>query len=113
MRIIPFFMLGVMAVSGMAQAQDYPDKSRAIRLVVPVSVGSSVDLLARAIGRGMADVAGLNVVVENKPGADGIIGVRAAKQAEPDGYTMLMTTNSTQVVNPHLYRKLPYDPVAD
>ena len=53
------------------------------------------------------------MVVENRPGADGVIGVSAAKTAAPDGYTILFTSLSTQVVNPHIFKKLAYDPIND
>src|SRR5258706_13668303 len=113
MRVLVPIFLAALITSGLAVAQPYPDKSQPIKMIVPFGPGSSADQLARAVARGIGEVAGVNVIVDNRPGADGFIGVEAAKQARPDGYTLLVTTNSTQVVNPHLYNKLPYDPIAD
>ncbi|HSV79397.1 MAG TPA: tripartite tricarboxylate transporter substrate binding protein [Ramlibacter sp.] len=113
MRTLRFLALGLAMAVGAASAQTYPDKTRPIKLVVPSGAGTSADLLARALARGMADVAGLNVVVDNKAGADGVIGAQAVKNAPPDGYTLLLTSSSTQAINPHLFNHLPYDPVTD
>lgn len=100
--------------SGVAAAQStYPDKSRPIRVFCPFGAGTSTDLLARAVARGMADNNGVNVIVDNRVGADGVIGMQAAKTAPGDGYNMVFTSLSTQVVNPHTFRQLPYDPTAD
>jgi tripartite-type tricarboxylate transporter receptor subunit TctC len=103
--------LGMLSTSAMAQA--YPDKSRALRVLVPFGAASSTDILARALAKGISDVAGLNVIVDNKAGAEGQIGMAAGKAAPPDGYTLVMTTSSTQVLNPHMIPNLAYDPVAD
>jgi tripartite-type tricarboxylate transporter receptor subunit TctC len=107
--LLPCMAIGL----GSALAQTYPDKATPIKMVVPFPAGSSADALARAVARGISEVASANVIVENKPGADGLIGMAAVKAARPDGYTLLMTTSSTQAVNPHLYAKLPYDPALD
>ena len=101
------------ALSCSALAQGYPDKSKVFRIVVPFGAGSGTDLLARALARGMGEVAGLNAIVENKPGAESVIGMMAAKTAPADGYTILMANISTQVLNPLVLPQLPYDPVAD
>ncbi|MGE4238890.1 Bug family tripartite tricarboxylate transporter substrate binding protein [Ramlibacter sp.] len=111
-------MFGLMALSlavgaGSAAAQSYPDKSKPIRIVVPFNAGTSTDSIGRALARGMSDVAGVNVVVENIPGAEAVLGARAVKQAAPDGYTLLLTTLSTHAVNPHMIPNLPYDAVKD
>ena len=95
----------------LAAAQAFPDKP--IRLVLPLSAGSSTDNLARILAQAMSSEAKQPVIVDNKPGANGFIGVQAVQTAAPDGYTVLITTSSTQVVNRFLYRKLPYDPVKD
>lgn len=104
--------LALMA-AGLACAQTYPDPSKPIRVVVPFAVGTSTDTLARALARGMFDVAGVNVVTDAKPGGESIIGAQAAKTAAPDGYTFFLTSLSTQVLNPHMLASLPYDPLAD
>lgn len=106
------FGLALLTTS-VVSAQSYPDKTRPIRLIVPYAVGTSTDLLGRAIARGIADTSGLNVVVDNRPGGEGIIGGRAVQTATPDGYTFLLTTISTQAINPHMMKSLPYDPIED
>jgi tripartite-type tricarboxylate transporter receptor subunit TctC len=98
---------------GAAWAQAYPDRSRSLRILVPFGAGSSTDVLARALARGMTEVAGMTAIVENKAGAEGQIGMSAGKAALPDGYTLVMTTSSTQVLNPHMLSNMPYDPVTD
>jgi len=99
--------------AGSASGHDFPDKGRPFKILVPSGVGSTGDLLARVYARGITEVSGLTVVVENKPGAEGIIGVQVAKSAPPDGYTIMLTSNSTQVLNVIMMRDIPYDPVAD
>lgn len=94
-----------------AQAQAYP--SHAITFVVPFGPGSATDQLARAIGQGVTDQTGQPVVIENKPGASAMIGASDVARAQPDGYRVLITTNTSQSANPHLYKKLSYDPVKD
>ena len=92
-------------------AQTFPD--RTIRLLIPYGAASSTDVLARILAENITAETKQPVIIENKPGAEGFIGVQAAATAAPDGYTVLVTTSSTQVVNLHLYKKLPYDPVKD
>ncbi|MBA2965017.1 MULTISPECIES: Bug family tripartite tricarboxylate transporter substrate binding protein [Ramlibacter] len=95
----------------LASAQVFPD--RPITFVVPFAAGAATDQVARAVAGAVATATRQSVVVENKPGANGFIGVQFVAKATADGHTVLVTTNSTQVVNLHLFRKLPYDPVAD
>lgn len=95
----------------LASAQDYPSKP--VTFVVPFAAGSATDQIARALGQGMTESTGQTVVIENKPGASAIIGAQTAARAAPDGYTVLITTNTTHAANEHLYKKLPYDPVKD
>lgn len=90
---------------------EYPDKS--IRFVVPFAAGSATDQLARAIGQAMTTDSKVTVVVDNKPGAQGFIAASDVAKAAPDGYTVLITTNTTHAANEHLYKKLPYEPVKD
>lgn len=95
-----------------AQAQDtFP--TRPITFVVPFGAGSATDQLARAIGQGVTEQSGQTVVIENKPGASAMIGASDVARAAPDGYRVLITTNTSQAANPHLYKKLSYDPVKD
>jgi tripartite-type tricarboxylate transporter receptor subunit TctC len=100
-------VLGAASVS----AQTYPAKS--ISFVVPFAAGSATDQIARALGQAVAEQSKQSVVVENKPGASGFIAAQAVATAAADGYTVLITTNTTHAANEHLYKKLPYDPVAD
>ena len=93
------------------QAQDYPN--RAIRMIVPFAPGGATDIPARLLAPKLSEVLGQQVVVENRPGAGGIIGIEAASKSAADGYTLLMATNGEFVMNTAIYTKLPYDPVRD
>lgn len=99
------------SLSAAAHADTWPDKP--ITIIVPSSAGGAADLSARTLARFLSQKSGANVVVEDKPGAGGIIGTTAVKQAAPDGYTFLLSTNSTQSANQFLYKKLPYDAAHD
>jgi tripartite-type tricarboxylate transporter receptor subunit TctC len=92
-------------------AAEYPAKS--VTFLVPFAAGSATDQLARALGQSLTAQAKQPVVVDNKPGASGFIAAQAAARAPADGYTVLITTNTTHAANEHLYKKLPYDPVKD
>ncbi|APV48940.1 ABC transporter substrate-binding protein [Betaproteobacteria bacterium GR16-43] len=108
--IIRALMLAAL-VAAPALAQDYPAKT--LTFVVPFAAGSATDQIARAIGQSVAEQGKQSVVVENKPGASGFIAAQAVAGAAGDGYTVLITTNTTHAANEHLYKKLPYDPVKD
>lgn len=101
----------LLAGASVAQAQDYP--TRPVTIVVPFPAGSATDAVARKVGDGLQRRLGQGFVVENKAGADGIIASRQVATAAPDGYTLLITTNTTHSANPSIYRQLPYDPKAD
>jgi tripartite-type tricarboxylate transporter receptor subunit TctC len=101
----------LLAAAGVAAAQSYPSKP--IRLIVPFAPGGNVDITARAVAPALGEVLGQPIVVENRPGAGGTIGADAAAKSAPDGYTLLMGSNSTVSVAPALYPKNPYDPVRD
>jgi tripartite-type tricarboxylate transporter receptor subunit TctC len=106
------FAAGLIAVSqAPAQAPAYPAKP--IRLIVPFSPGGASDLTARTLGQKMGDSIGQPIVVENKPGANGVLGIDAVAKSPPDGYTILLTDRGSLAVNPSLYAKLPYDPLKD
>lgn len=92
-------------------AQDYP--TRAIRIVVPAPAGGPTDVLARLIGQKLSDAWSQPIVVENRAGANQIIGTEAVARAAPDGYTLLMAVDSTLTMHPHAYKKLPYDAQKD
>ena len=94
-----------------APAQDFPAKT--ITFVVPFAAGSATDQIARAIGQSVATDSKQTVVVENKPGASGFLAASQVAKASADGYTVLITTNTTHAANEHLYKTLPYDPVKD
>lgn len=94
-----------------AVAQDYP--SRPIRIVVPWVVGGSTDVLTRLLGDTLSKQMNQTVIVENRPGATGTIGTTSVVRAKPDGYTILMGTNSTFGIAPYLYKDLPFDPAKD
>jgi tripartite-type tricarboxylate transporter receptor subunit TctC len=96
---------------GNATAQTYPSKP--IRIVVPFPAGGPTDVLSRIIGQKMAENWGQQVLVDNRAGANTIIGAEAVAKAAPDGYTLLMAIDSTLVMNQSLYSKLPYDPIKD
>jgi tripartite-type tricarboxylate transporter receptor subunit TctC len=95
----------------LAPAQSYP--SRSITLIVPFAAGGPADFLGRLIGQKMGEDLGQQIVVDNRPGANTIIGAQAVAKANPDGYTLLMAIDGTLVMNPFLYSKLAYDPFKD
>jgi len=84
-----------------------------VHLIVPFSAGSAVDTLARIPGQKLAELWGQALVVDNRTGANTIIGTEAAAKAAPDGYTLLLTNDAALATNPALYPKLPYDPLRD
>jgi tripartite-type tricarboxylate transporter receptor subunit TctC len=94
-----------------AAPDKYPVKP--IRLVVPFTPGGSTDILARFIGKELAETFGQQVIIDNRPGAGGTIGMELAARAAPDGYTLTMGHIGTLAINPSLYPKLPYDPLKD
>jgi tripartite-type tricarboxylate transporter receptor subunit TctC len=108
------FAIGAMATPRLglkrARAASYPE--RPIRIIVPFAPAGPTDIMARILSTHLGDALGGTVIVENKAGAGGNIGIGAAAHAEPDGYTLLITS-SAYVVNPGLYAKIPYDPYKD
>jgi tripartite-type tricarboxylate transporter receptor subunit TctC len=101
-----------LAAGGTAQAQDdYPN--RPIRIIVPQAAGSGVDLQARVLAQKMGEFWGHQGVVENRPGANAIIGMEAAAKAAPDGYTLVYAPVSSVTTNAYIYKKLPYEPLRD
>src|SRR6266478_5850405 len=109
-RAISALFLTIVAAP-LARAADYP--TRPIKLVVPYAAGGPTDVLGRLVGDYLSRDLKQPVVVENKAGAQGAIGAEAAARAEPDGYTLFFTAASIFVLNPQLYKKLPYDPDKD
>jgi tripartite-type tricarboxylate transporter receptor subunit TctC len=101
----------VAAVPAHAQIPSYPD--RPIRLVVPFPPGGGADTTARMLAQKMSERLGQPMTVDNKPGANGLVGTDTVAKAAPDGYTILMTDRGSLGINPSLYAKLPYDPRKD
>src|SRR6266480_2739597 len=110
-RIVIVGVAAIAAVVTSAGAADYP--TRPIKLVVPYSAGGPTDVLGRLVGEYLGRDLKQPVIVENKAGAQGAIGAEAVARSEPDGYTLFVTAASIFVLNPMLYKKLPYDPVKD
>lgn len=109
---LPFAALAFCGLmSQPALADGYPTKP--ITIVIGSSAGSTTDGLARAIGQEITAETKVPVVVDNKAGASGGLAAQAVARAPADGYTLFITTNTTQAANPHLFRKLAYDPVKD
>ena len=94
-----------------AAAQGYPSKP--IRFISPYAPGGGTDILARLIGQKLSESVGQPVVIDNRPGAGGVIGTDIVAKSPPDGYTIMLASPSPIVVAPHLHRKLPYDPLQD
>lgn len=92
-------------------AKDYPN--RPIRYLMPNAPGSSNDTLARIVAAKLGEVLGQQVVVDNRAGAGGILGMEIGKNANPDGYTLVAASTAAMSIAPHLHKKLPYDPVKD
>ena len=105
--IVVALLAGLAALATPAAAETWP--SRPIRLVVPFAPGGPADFLARLVGQKLGDELGQPVVIDNRPGANTIIGAQIVAKADPDGYTLLMAIDGTLVMNPFLYSKLPYD----
>lgn len=105
-------LMGLMACTAPSAAAD-PWPSRPVMLVVPFPAGSATDSVARKLAEGWSAAFHQPFIVENKPGADGIIAARAVARAEGDGHTIFVTTNTTHSANPNIYTALPYDPEKD
>ena len=103
-------LLGLLALSYGASAQQYPD--RPIHLIVPFGPGGFTDVAARILQKELQPVLGQPIVVENKAGAGSTIGTDYVAKAPPDGYNLVMIS-TTHVISPHLYKDIPYDPVKD
>lgn len=104
------FLVGLCALTGAVSAQTYP--SRNITLIIPFAAGGSNDIVGRTVGRKLAEAFGQPVLVENRPGAGGVIGAAAAAAAPPDGYTLLLVS-STFTINPAVKKSMPFDTVRD
>ena len=103
--------LAAVLAAGGAAAQDYPN--RPIRLVVAFAAGGTTDFVARQLADKAKASLGQNIVVENKPGANGAIGAEYVAKSEPDGYTLFFSTAGALAINPTMRSDLPYDPIKD
>jgi tripartite-type tricarboxylate transporter receptor subunit TctC len=110
-RSLSALVCGLALALPQAHAAEYP--SRPIKLIVPYAAGGPTDVLGRMVADYLGRDLKQTVVVENKAGAQGAIGAEAAARSEPDGYTLFFTAASLFVLNPLLYKKLPYDPDKD
>jgi tripartite-type tricarboxylate transporter receptor subunit TctC len=104
-------LVALAALGTLALAQPYP--SRPIRIIVPFAPGGGSDIMARVIATRLTEPFGQQVLVDNRPGGNTLIGAELAARSAPDGYTLFLSTNGTVAINPSLYKKLPYDAVKD
>src|SRR6185436_15988668 len=107
-QLLPALLL---VVAGSIGAQGFPDKP--IRVLVPFAAGSGTDILARIVTDELRTTLGVNFVIDNRAGASGQIATELVARANPDGYTLLLSTNTPHSANPFLFKKLAYDPVKD
>jgi tripartite-type tricarboxylate transporter receptor subunit TctC len=103
-------MLLILAVSGL-RAADYP--SRPVRFIAPFVPGGPSDILSRLMSAKLTESMGQQFVVDNRGSAGGIVGIELGAKAPPDGYTLILSANSLLTINPHVYKKIPYDPERD
>src|SRR5450631_64183 len=110
-RVLQAAIILLAGTTTLASQTVYP--SRPITMVVAFTAGGSTDLIARVLGQRMGSVLGQTVIIENKGGADGAIGTAAVARAPADGYTIILSTTSTHVINPLLNRNITYNPSTD
>jgi len=110
-RVIVAALLTTGLFSQQAAFAQYPTKP--VHIVVPYPAGGAVDAFARVLTQQLSEIWGQQVVVDNRPGASTMIGAEQVAKSPPDGYTLLLTAELTLVIVPHLYEKIPYDPLRD
>ena len=110
-RVIVTVLLATGLFSQQAALAQYPTKP--VHIVVPYPAGGAVDAFARVLTQQLSEMWGQQVVVDNRPGASTMIGAEQVAKSPPDGYTLLLTAELTLVIVPHLYEKIPYDPLRD
>ena len=103
-------MIGLAGAQGKGVA-DYPN--RPVRIVVPQAAGGGIDIMTRAVAQKLTETWGQQIIVDNRPGANGIIAIEQILKAKPDGYTLLAGFTSVLTINPHVYKSLPYDTFRD
>ena len=113
MAMRPPLFSALLALAWMAGAHAQPYPAKPIRLVLPYVAGGSADITARTLGQKLSESLGVQVLVDNRPGANGMIGTDLVAKSPPDGYTLLLVASGPIVVNPSLYPKVPYDPVKE
>ncbi len=105
--------MAAVALPGLAAAQPGNFPVKPLRLVVPNAPGSSNDVLSRIVANRLSETFGQQILVDNRAGAGGVLGVEIAARAAPDGYTLMAASSATHSIAPFVYKKLPYDPVKD
>jgi len=108
---LKFCGLALVAAAFSAAAQTFPAKP--VRVIVPLATGGGTDLAARVVGATLSERLGQSVIIENRTGAGGVIGVEAASKAPADGYTIVVGSSTTMAANIFLYKNLPFDPMRD
>jgi len=112
MKFLKYLLVSLsLSITATANSAPFPD--RPIRLIVPFTAGGNVDNSARTIGQGLSEQIGQAVIIENKPGANTMIGAEYVARSNPDGYTLLLGGPESIAINPHVYKKLNYDPLKD
>ena len=109
--VLAMVTTAMLAAQAVAQPKAFPD--HAVKLVVPFTAGGNADVVARMVAQGMGDQLKQSVIVENRPGANAMIGAEAVARSAPDGYTMMLATAESHAINPHIYKKVNYDAVKD
>jgi tripartite-type tricarboxylate transporter receptor subunit TctC len=110
-KMLALTMGALCALPAITLAQAYPSKT--IRLIVPFPAGGGVDFIGRIMAKGLSERLGQQVLVDNRPGANAIVGLEALKASPPDGYTISAASAGPLTVNPHIYAKLPHDTLRD
>jgi tripartite-type tricarboxylate transporter receptor subunit TctC len=111
MRLLKYCLCALFIFSGLTYSQTYP--SRPVTLVVPQAAAGTNDIVARTIAPALSEALKTSIVVENRPGAGGNIGTQSVAKGPKDGYTLLLTINSAQAINPALYKNPGFDPIND
>jgi len=111
MRLVSLVLSLLLTLAGWARAEDYP--GHPIRLIVPFAPGGGNDTVARLVGDSLGKRLGQPIVIDNRPGAGGVVGAEAAAKAAPDGYTLFLGGVGSHAINPNLHKDLSYDPIRD
>src|SRR5690606_37942849 len=111
LRLAAALLAASACIPQLATAQSYPTKS--VKIIVPFPAGGVTDLIARLVADKLGPVWGQTVIVENRAGASGMIGADAVAKAQPDGYTLLLSSTAEVAINQNLYKSMSYDPAGD